>query len=58
LTLVHEGLTPESECWSVCEPGWDQTVQSLVLLLETGTGRPFAHLDEAHLARARSNLAL
>jgi hypothetical protein len=58
LTLVHEGLTPESECWSVCEPGWDQTVQSLVLLLQTGTGRPFAHLDEAHLARARSNHAL
>ncbi|NJK92705.1 MAG: SRPBCC domain-containing protein [Blastochloris sp.] len=50
LSFLHEGLTPESECWSVCEPGWDQTLQSLALLLETGKGRPFAHLDEAHLA--------
>ncbi len=54
LTLFHEGLSPESECWVVCEPGWDQTLQSLGLLFETGTGRPFAALDSEHLALAKS----
>lgn len=57
ISFYHEGLTPESECWAVCEPGWDQTLESLVLLLETGAGRPFKHLDDEHLAAARAKQA-
>ncbi|MDX2080821.1 MAG: DUF899 family protein [Terrimicrobiaceae bacterium] len=55
LIFFHEGLTTESECWSICESGWDQTLQSLALLLESGTGRPFQSLDDEHLARATAN---
>jgi hypothetical protein len=54
LTLTHIGLTPESECWVVCEPGWDQTMKSLEKFLLDGCGQPFQALDEEHLAQALS----
>ncbi len=50
----HIGLTPDVECWSICETGWDQTLKSLHALLVTGEGRPFQQLDEEHLTRARA----
>lgn len=53
LSLTHIGLTPEVECWSVCEPGWNQTLNSLQSLLTKGSGKPFEKLDEEHLQRAR-----
>ena len=52
LKFFHEGLTPEVECWAVCESGWDQTLDSLVKLLDCGTGQPFQVLDSGHLKRA------
>lgn len=53
VTLCHVGLTPASECWAVCEPGWTQTLASLQRLLSTGAGNPFVHLDEEHMKKAR-----
>lgn len=52
LTHTHVGLTPEVECWGVCETGWDQTLKSLASLLATGRGMPFEQLDEEHMDRA------
>lgn len=49
---THIGLTPDVECWGVCETGWDQTLKSLASLLDTGTGMPFEQLDEEHMERA------
>lgn len=41
ITITHEGLTPELECYEVCDAGWRQFFGSLVNLLNTGTGQPF-----------------
>lgn len=41
LNLVHEGLTPEVECYHICQAGWAQFVASLKAFAETGTGTPF-----------------
>lgn len=53
LTLLHEGLNPDAACWHVCEQGWDQSLQSLKSLVETGKGKPFAALDSQHLTSVR-----
>jgi len=39
--ILHEGLTPEAECFSVCEKGWNAFIASLFALLEGGDGLPF-----------------
>ena len=40
--FVHDGLTPELDCYDVCEAGWDlYFVDSLKAYLDTGVGRPF-----------------
>lgn len=39
--MVHEGLTPEIQCYAVCEKGWGFYMNSLVCLLKDGTGAPF-----------------
>lgn len=52
LKLTHFGLTPEVECWGVCETGWDQSLKSLVAFVEHGKGAPFQQLDQEHLERA------
>lgn len=41
LTLMHVGLTPELECYKLCEQGWNTYIQSLKLYLETGNGNPY-----------------
>jgi uncharacterized protein YndB with AHSA1/START domain len=41
LSLMHVGLTPELECYQVCEQGWNTYMQSLKQYLETGTGKPY-----------------
>ncbi len=39
--FTHEGLTPESECYDVCNDAWTSYIQgSLKSLIETGTGKP------------------
>lgn len=41
LLLTHLGLTPEIECYSICESGWNSFTNSLKAFLETGKGNPF-----------------
>jgi hypothetical protein len=41
LTFVHEGLTPDIECYKFCMPSWAQYVgSSLRSLITTGKGTP------------------
>lgn len=41
IDFVHKGLTPESECYGSCEPGWTHHIKdSLVKLIEKGKGVP------------------
>lgn len=40
VSITHEGLTPEMECYEICEAGWRQFFGSLVKLLNTGKGEP------------------
>lgn len=43
VTFTHEGLTPEHECYKVCNDAWNGYIQgSLKNLIETGKGRPNA----------------
>jgi len=41
LTLTHQGLTSELECYDVCENGWKYYMDSLYLFLTTNKGLPF-----------------
>ena len=41
LDMVHEGLTPEFECYSFCSAGWEQFLGSLKDLLNGGAGMPY-----------------
>ena len=39
--FTHYGLTPELDCYDVCESGWDMFfVESLKSYLDTGVGKP------------------
>lgn len=41
VTMVHHGLTPEVECYTVCNPGWEGHVtKSLRKLIAEGAGTP------------------
>lgn len=40
LDFEHVGLTPDFECFGVCERGWDLYLGSLQSLVETGQGTP------------------
>jgi hypothetical protein len=41
LDFVHKGLTPESECYESCKPGWTHHLQdSLLKLIDEGKGFP------------------
>ena len=42
LHFVHDGLTPDLECYALCEGGWDHFLKtSLKKFLETGKGEPY-----------------
>jgi hypothetical protein len=42
ISLVHKGLTPELNCYDICEAGWNYFVgTSLKNYLESGTGSPY-----------------
>lgn len=41
LTLTHFGLTPQIECYNICENGWHNFTNSLVEFINTGKGNPF-----------------
>ncbi len=41
IDFVHKGMTPESECYESCKPGWTHHIKdSLVKLIEEGKGFP------------------
>ena len=41
LRFTHQGLTPQLECFKNCNSGWNQYLQSLLQLINTGTGAPY-----------------
>jgi hypothetical protein len=41
LTMLHEGLNENVECYHVCEPAWDYFIASIQSFLTTGSGRPY-----------------
>ena len=41
IDFVHKGLTPESECYESCKPGWTHHIKdSLLKLINDGKGLP------------------
>ncbi len=43
VTFTHEGLTPQDECFKICNDSWANYIQgSLKKLIETGIGNPNA----------------
>ena len=41
LRFTHEGLTPEYECYDICNEGWTNYIRtSLFKLITTGKGKP------------------
>lgn len=39
--LIHSGLTPDKDCYEICEAGWDHFfLNSLSKYLNTGVGEP------------------
>ena len=41
VSFVHKGLTPELNCYNICESGWNYFIStSLKNYLETGQGNP------------------
>jgi uncharacterized protein YndB with AHSA1/START domain len=41
LSITHEGLTPEFECYGICEQGWNFYLSSVYDLVTTGKGQPY-----------------
>lgn len=41
LDLTHYGLTPQVECFEICENGWHNFTNSLADFINTGVGKPF-----------------
>lgn len=55
VTFTHEGLTPEHECYGVCEYAWGEYVRgSLRARIESGAGRPdsFGSQESLEVAQA------
>jgi hypothetical protein len=41
ISMLHRGLTPEVECYALCNPGWEGHVtKSLRKLITEGAGTP------------------
>lgn len=41
IEFIHKGMTPESECYESCKPGWTHHIKdSLIKLIEIGNGFP------------------
>lgn len=41
LRLKHFGLTPQVECYNICEGGWHNFTDSLTEFINTCIGKPF-----------------
>ena len=48
LQMFHEGLTPEIECFDVCQQGWISFFASLKNWLETKEGHPYEVPKESY----------
>ncbi len=46
LKFSHLGLTPEVECYTICENGWNNFLQSLIAYTTTGTGMPYKEFEQ------------
>ena len=46
LQLIHEGLTPEIECFDVCQQGWISFLASPKNWLDTKEGQPYKQPKE------------
>lgn len=46
LQFTHEGLTPEKECYTMCEQGWDIVIRNWLYHYIT-TGSPSAEMERA-----------
>ncbi len=44
VSIIHEGLVPNLECFSICMNGWDYFLESLKKYLETGKGTPYRNI--------------
>ena len=44
LSLTHLGLTPQIECYDICESGWQNFTDSLTTFIMTGNGKPFKNI--------------
>ena len=42
--IIHEGLVPSFECYTICHAGWDHFLKSLRNYLENGKGSPYKKL--------------
>lgn len=41
LRFAHIGLTPDIECYTICESGWNNFLQSLIAYATSGAGAPY-----------------
>ena len=41
LEIIHRGLTPQLECYTHCEAGWEFFAVSIARLAESGRGMPY-----------------
>lgn len=42
LEFEHQGLTPDLQCFGMCQDGWNHFLGSLQSYVDTGKGQPFA----------------
>ncbi len=49
LRFCHHGLTPQLECFEMCNEGWTHYLTSLVDYVDRGVGHPYRHgRDRGH----------
>lgn len=41
LEFEHQGLTPDLQCFGICQDGWNLFLGSLQAYVDTGSGQPF-----------------
>jgi Activator of Hsp90 ATPase homolog 1-like protein len=41
LRFRHDGLTPQLECFAMCQEGWTHYLASLIAWVTTGEGHPY-----------------
>jgi Activator of Hsp90 ATPase homolog 1-like protein len=58
ISFTHEGLTPEKECYALCEQGWDLIIRSwLYYFITYGTPSPDMTMSAEIRAKALGDMA-